>query len=165
MTHLKVPNGGNKTTLFINKIGTIRGESRCGEERDLSHMVYRGRHFSPSLSGDRYLKLGSKSYRRTDISWNIVQHNALAPRPEGLRSLCFVCACAVGKKIYTCNCNLLQIMALIVQKVDGAIHRINHCPAHQHKQNQLSYLVDSTQSGPVPYEQLGPPGLLFLNQH
>ena len=24
-------------------------------------MVYRGRHFSPSLSDDRYLKLGSKS--------------------------------------------------------------------------------------------------------
>ena len=55
-------------------------------------------------------------------------------------------------------------MALIVQKVDGAIHGINHCPANKHKQNQLSYLVDSSVC-PVPYEQLGPPGLLFLNQH
>jgi len=35
-------------------------------------------------------------------------------------------------------------MALIVQKVDGAIHGINHCPANKHKQNQLSYLVDSS---------------------
>ena len=35
-------------------------------------------------------------------------------------------------------------MALIVQKVDGAIHRINHCPANKHKKNQLSYLVDSS---------------------
>ena len=24
-------------------------------------------------------------------------------------------------------------MALIVQKVDGAIHGINHCPANKHK--------------------------------
>ena len=35
-------------------------------------------------------------------------------------------------------------MALIVQKIDGAIHGINHCPANKHKQNQLSYLVDSS---------------------
>ena len=61
-------------------------ESRREEERDLSHMTYRGRHFSPSLSGDRYLKLGSKSDQRTEISWNMVQYDALVPRPEGLRS-------------------------------------------------------------------------------
>ena len=35
-------------------------------------------------------------------------------------------------------------MALIFQKVDGAIHGINHYPANTHKQNQLSYLVDSS---------------------
>ena len=35
-------------------------------------------------------------------------------------------------------------MALIVQKVDDAIHGINHCPANKHKQNQLNYLVDSS---------------------
>ena len=61
-------------------------------------MTYRGRHFSPSLSGDRYLKLGSKSDHRTEISWNIVQYDALVPRPEGLRCLYFVFECAVGKK-------------------------------------------------------------------
>ena len=55
--------------------------------------------FSPSLSRKRYLKLGSKSDHRTKISWNIVQFDALLPRPEGLRSLYFVFACAVGKKI------------------------------------------------------------------
>ena len=65
----------------------------------LSHVVYRGRHFSPSLSGDRNMKLGSKSDHRTETSWNIVQYAALVPRPEGLRSLHFVFACAVGKKI------------------------------------------------------------------
>ena len=61
-------------------------------------MTYRGRHFSPSLSGDRYLKLGSKSDHQTEISWNIVQYDALVPRPEGLRCLYFVFECAVGKK-------------------------------------------------------------------
>ena len=39
---------------------------------------------------------------------------------------------------------IYYIMVLVVQKVDGAIHRINHCPANKHKQNQLSYLVDSS---------------------
>jgi len=33
---------------------------------------------------------------------------------------------------------------MIVQKLDGAIHGINHCPANKHKQNQLIYLVDSS---------------------
>ena len=47
----------------------------------------RGRHFSPSLLGDRYLKLGSKSDLRAEISGNIVWYDALAPRPEVLRSI------------------------------------------------------------------------------
>ena len=38
----------------------------------------RGRHFSPSLPGDRYLKLGSKSDLRAEISVSIVWYNALA---------------------------------------------------------------------------------------
>ena len=46
----------------------------------------RGRHFSPSMPGDRYLKLGSKSDHRAEISGNIVRYDALAPRPEVLRS-------------------------------------------------------------------------------
>ena len=47
----------------------------------------RGRHFSPSLPGDRYLNLGSKSDLRAEISGCIVWYDALAPCPEVLRSL------------------------------------------------------------------------------
>ena len=50
----------------------------------------RARHFSPSLPGDRYLKLGSKSDLRAEISGSIVGYEALAPRPEVLRLIsCF----------------------------------------------------------------------------
>ena len=55
----------------------------------------RGRHFSPSLPGDRYLKLGSKSDLRAEISGSIVWYNALAPRPEVLRFWYLVRACAI----------------------------------------------------------------------
>ena len=47
----------------------------------------RGRHFSPSLLGGRYQKLGSKSHLRAEISGSIVWYDALAPRPEVLRSI------------------------------------------------------------------------------
>ena len=48
------------------------------------HTWSRGRQFSPSLPGDRYLKLGSKSDLRAEISGSIVWYDALAPRPEVL---------------------------------------------------------------------------------
>ena len=64
------------------------------DERDLSRRS-RGRHFSPSLPGDRYLKLGSKSDLRTEISGSIVRYDALAPRPAVLLLSDFVGACAV----------------------------------------------------------------------
>ena len=48
------------------------------------HKWSRGRHFSPSLPGDRYLKLGSKSELRAEILGSIVGYDALAPRPEVL---------------------------------------------------------------------------------
>ena len=66
-----------KLLLFIN-----RDLGRKG----ICHTWFRGRYFSLSLFGDRYLKLGSKSDHGAEISWNIVQYDALAPRPEGLRS-------------------------------------------------------------------------------
>ena len=44
----------------------------------------RGRHFSPSLPGDRYEKLGSKTGQRAEISGSIVRYDSLAPRPEVL---------------------------------------------------------------------------------
>ena len=55
--------------------------------KGICHLWSRGRHFSPSLPGDRYLKLGSKSDHRAEISGNIVRYDALAPRPEVLRSI------------------------------------------------------------------------------
>ena len=75
--------------------------------KGICHIWSRGRHFSPSLPGDRYLKLGSKSDLRAEISGSIVGYNALAPRPEVLRSFSSIyanlgtvlsvigCACAV----------------------------------------------------------------------
>ena len=54
--------------------------------KGICHIWSRGRHFSPSLPGDRYLKLGSKSDLRAEISGSIVWYDALAPRPEVLLS-------------------------------------------------------------------------------
>ena len=54
--------------------------------KGICHVWSRGRYFSPSLSGDSYLNLGSKSGHRAEISGNIVRYDALAPRPEVLRS-------------------------------------------------------------------------------
>ena len=59
----------------------------------------RGRHFSPSLPGDRYLKHGSKSDLRAEISGSIVRYDALAPRPEVLCSWYFICVCADSLKL------------------------------------------------------------------
>ena len=63
--------------------------------KGICHLWSRGRHFSPSLPGDRYLKLGSKSDLRAEISGSIVRYDALAPRPEVLLLSDFVGACAV----------------------------------------------------------------------
>ena len=63
--------------------------------KGICHIWSRGQHFSPSLPGDRYLKLGSKSDHQAEISGNIVRYDALAPRPEVLLSWFLVCACAV----------------------------------------------------------------------
>ena len=49
--------------------------------------VLRDRRFSPSLSGNSHLKLGSRSDNRGEILGNIVQYDALAPRSEVLRSI------------------------------------------------------------------------------
>ena len=54
--------------------------------KGICHIWSRGRHFSPSMPGDRYLNLGSKSDLRAEISGNIVRYDALAPRPQVLRS-------------------------------------------------------------------------------
>ena len=85
-THLKVRNGGNneKTALFKYKLLPVM--NRAEWMKGICQIRSRGRHFSPSLPGDRYLKLGSKSDHRFDISGNIVWYDALAPRLEILLS-------------------------------------------------------------------------------
>ena len=54
--------------------------------KGICHIWSRGRHFSPSLPGDRHLNLGSKSDLQAEISGSIVWYDALAPRPEVLFS-------------------------------------------------------------------------------
>jgi len=54
--------------------------------KGICHIWSRGRHFSPSLPGNRYRKLISKSDLRAEISGSIVWYEALAPRPEVLRA-------------------------------------------------------------------------------
>ena len=48
---------------------------------------------------------------------------------------------------YITKCPLTLICALDVQKLDGAIHRMNCFPADKSYGNQLRYLVDSDLSG------------------
>ena len=67
--------------------------------KGICHIWSRGRHFSPSLPGDRYLKVGSKSDLRAKISVSIVRYDALAPRPEVLLLWYFVGACAATLKL------------------------------------------------------------------
>ena len=62
--------------------------------KGICHAWSRGQHFSPSMPGDRYLKLGSKSDHRAEISGNIVWYDALAPR-----ILIFLVSC-VGKCLF-----------------------------------------------------------------
>ncbi|KAK2566398.1 hypothetical protein P5673_009904 [Acropora cervicornis] len=63
------------------------GDSQASVMEDYieASIILQGRHFSPSLPGDRYLKLGSKSDLRAEISGSIVRYDALAPRPEWVK--------------------------------------------------------------------------------
>ena len=54
--------------------------------KGICHIWSKDQHFSPSLPGNMYLKHGSKSDLRAEISESIVWYEALAPRPEVLRS-------------------------------------------------------------------------------
>ena len=49
----------------------------------------------------------------------------------------------------------------VIQKLDSAIHRINHYPVENYQGKQLRYLVDRTSSGGwgyPPFKPLGPDG-------
>ena len=82
--------------------------------KGICHTRSRGRHFSPSLPGDRYLKLGSKSDHRVEISGNIVGYDALAPRPEVLRS--FSCFYANSGTSYN-SCVRTKFLEVTSQKI------------------------------------------------
>ena len=72
---------------------------RVKRTKGFCHVWSRGRHFSPTLPGDWYLKLGSKSDLRAEISGSIVRHDALAPRPRLLLLWYFVGACAATLEV------------------------------------------------------------------
>ena len=93
-THFYVPHGWNNwsTLVYIQKLFLIKNWAEW--MKGICHKWSRGRHFFPSLPGDRYLKLGSKSDLRAKISGSIVWYDALAPLPEVLLLWYFVCTCA-----------------------------------------------------------------------
>jgi len=53
----------------------------------------------------------------------------------------------LGKKIKICRIRSPPVLAPVVQKLDSAIHRINHYPADKYYGNQLRYSVDRDLSG------------------
>ena len=67
--------------------------------KGICYIWSRGHHFSPSLLGDSYLKLVSKSDLRVEISESIVRYDALAPRTEVLLFWYFVGSCAATLKM------------------------------------------------------------------
>ena len=82
----------------------------------------RGRDFSPSLPGDRYLKLGSKSDLWGEISGSIVWYNALAPRQEVLRSISFFYSNCGNPVLWLFHlgirkCTKIKVTANLVEKI------------------------------------------------
>ena len=93
-THLNVPHGGNELECCCMYGNCYQLLIELTEwTKGICHVWSRGGHFSPSLPGGRYLKLGSKSDLRAEISGSIVRYDALAPRPDVLLLWYFVGAC------------------------------------------------------------------------
>ena len=86
-THFRVPHGRNNRYTWVYIRELFNNSNRTEWMKGICLIWSRGRHISPSLPGDRYLKLGSKSDLRAEISGSIVWYEALAPRPEVLRSI------------------------------------------------------------------------------
>ena len=82
-----------KWLLFRVELSGWKGSVSNGLGADIS--------LPPSLPGDRYLKLGSKSDLRAEISGSIVWYNALAPRPEVLRSF----SCLYANSVFWVFCS------------------------------------------------------------
>ena len=69
---------------FLNKVFLFKKNKKEGSA---------GRAFIPSVPGEKYLNLGSKSDHRAEISVNIGRyHDDLAPRVEIVRSFPPFCA-------------------------------------------------------------------------
>ena len=80
-THFYLPYGriNSYTSIYIYiEVDSYYKLTRKDER--ICHTWSRGRRFSPSLPGDRYLNIGSKSDHRAEISGNIARYDALAPR-------------------------------------------------------------------------------------
>ena len=75
-THLEVPNRGNNEKTAILKYKLLLVMNRADWMKGICRIRFRGRHFSPSLPGDRYLNLGFKSDHRAEISANIARFDA-----------------------------------------------------------------------------------------
>ena len=83
MGHIFVALTSNNLQFFIK----VQKSGTHFLDNLLIHLVTsRDRHFSPSLPGNRYLNLASKSDLRDEISRSIVWYDALAPRPDALFS-------------------------------------------------------------------------------
>lgn len=65
--------------------------------KGICHKWFRGGHFSPSMPvGDaKYLKVGSlaESDVQAELSDCVARYGALAPRPDVLLMMHFICAC------------------------------------------------------------------------
>ena len=83
--------------LYLQELPTFN--YRAEWTKGFCHVWSRGRHFSPSLPDNRYLKLGCKSDLRAEISGSIARYDALAPRPELLLLWYFVSACAATREL------------------------------------------------------------------
>ena len=110
MTYLKVPHGGNKSNTVVYIWKLLLSMNRAEWMKGICHIWSRGRHFSPSMPGDRYLKLGSKSDHRAEISGNIVRYDALAPRPEVLRLISCLYANSVLWVFFGKSANFLEVI-------------------------------------------------------
>ena len=94
--------------------------------KGICHIWSRGRHFSPSLPGDRYLKLGSKSDVRAEISGSIVRYDALAPRPGALLLCYFFGACAAILKLKFFAYSYIHILTTFAFTTDRWVSGIWH---------------------------------------
>ena len=87
MMHLYVPYMEETTGALrsINRNYWLSEIEPSGRKGSVTYGLGADISLPPSQPGDRYLKLGSKSDHRAEISGNIVWYDALAPRPEVLR--------------------------------------------------------------------------------